>query len=128
MKLSFSLIISVLVLALLFGCTSTSTKINVSDSDVNLDINNLNTAQIGSVTHSINIMNLSFTPFIITINQGDTITWTNNDTMPHTVTGGELNSAVLQKNETFSYTFNTKGTIDYICTIHPSMKGKVIVQ
>ena len=109
-----------LVLVLLFGCTSS----NSGDSTNNAPGAN----QVGPVTHSIDIRNFSFSPSTIAINQGDSIVWTNNDPIGHTVTGGELNSAVLQKGQTFIYTFNTKGTIDYICSIHTSMKGKVIVQ
>ena len=128
MNKGLNVLVLVLIVFILFGCTSTSTKINVSDSNINIDINTSNTLTTGPVTHSIDIRNFTFTPSEITIKQGDIVIWRNYDSMGHTVTGGELDSQIMQNGMTFTYTFNNKGTIDYICTIHPSMKGKVIVQ
>jgi plastocyanin len=82
-------------------------------------------------TFDIAIQNFAFSPSTITINQGDTITWTNMDSSTHTVTsdsGSELASGNIPDGQTFSHTFNTVGTFDYHCSIHPMMKGEVIVQ
>lgn len=79
---------------------------------------------------TITIQNLAFTPSTITIKVGDTITWTNKDSMAHTVTsdsGTELNSNTLSTGQTYSHTFNTVGTYNYHCSIHLSMKATVIV-
>jgi amicyanin len=81
--------------------------------------------------YKILIQNFEFSPPELTIKQGDKILWINLDSAPHTVTsleGNELDSPILSKQKTYSYIFNTKGGFDYYCTIHPYMKGKIIVE
>jgi amicyanin len=82
-------------------------------------------------TLDINIQFSAFSKTEMTVGVGSTVRWTNNDSMPHTVTGvgnSVLNSPVLEKGQTYSYTFNQEGTFDYQCLIHPSMTGKIIVK
>lgn len=78
----------------------------------------------------VTIANFAFSPASLTIAVGDTVVWTNNDNVIHTVTSttGVFNSGSLANNATFSYIFKSAGTFDYYCTIHPYMTGKVIVQ
>ena len=78
----------------------------------------------------ISIQNFSFSPASVTVKAGDTVTWTNNDSATHTVTGdkNEFNSGDVAPGATFSFTFKTAGTVDYHCAIHPSMKGTITVQ
>lgn len=78
---------------------------------------------------SVDIQNFAFSPATITVPVGTTITWTNRDSADHTVTSrsGVFNSGTLSPNDTFSFTFNTPGTFDYFCRIHPSMTATVIV-
>ncbi|HEV8601382.1 MAG TPA: cupredoxin family copper-binding protein [Patescibacteria group bacterium] len=80
-------------------------------------------------THTVSIENFAFSDASITIKKGDIVIWTNNDSAPHTVTGdsGGPGSSNLSANQTYSFTFNTIGTFNYHCAIHPSMKGVVIV-
>ena len=60
---------------------------------------------------------------------GTTVTWTNEDDMPHTVVSlNNFRSKVLDTDETFSFTFDTAGTYPYFCSIHPKMTGKVLVR
>jgi plastocyanin len=63
------------------------------------------------------------------VTKGATVTWTNTDSAPHTVTadGGAFSSATLADGSTFSHRFTTTGTFAYHCAIHPSMTGTVIV-
>ena len=70
-----------------------------------------------------------FLPEDLTINVGDTVTWTNNDDSPHTVTADddEFNSGNLAEGATWSYTFTETGTYDYRCNYHGSMTGSVSV-
>jgi plastocyanin len=72
----------------------------------------------------------SFSPGTLTINAGQTVTWTNNDSMAHTVTSndGLFDSGNMVSGATFSFTFNTAGTYNYYCAYHGGMTGKVIVQ
>ncbi len=81
-------------------------------------------------TASVSIDNSIFTPGEITVVPGTTVTWVNNDVMPHTVVDANksFRSRTLAKEGKFSFTFTTAGDFDYICSIHPNMKGKVIVR
>jgi plastocyanin len=78
----------------------------------------------------ITIDNFSFAPQQITIASGATITWINNDDVPHTVVGThqEFRSKALDTGDKFSFTFTKPGTYQYFCSVHPMMTGKVIVQ
>jgi plastocyanin len=72
----------------------------------------------------------TFIPGEITVVPGTTVTWVNNEAMPHTVV--DLNrgfrSKALVKDASFSFTFATAGDYNYLCSIHPNMKGKVVVK
>jgi plastocyanin len=77
-----------------------------------------------------------FVPETLTVSKGTTITWTNGDSTLHTVTSGsaesgnsgtEFDSSYLAAGKTFQHQFSTSGTFDYYCTLHPYMKGKVVV-
>ena len=72
----------------------------------------------------------AFSPTPITIQVGDTVRWTNNDAVTHTVTSDTsvFNSGSISNGGTYSYTFTMPGTYGYHCSIHPSMTGEIIVQ
>jgi plastocyanin len=78
---------------------------------------------------SVIISNFAFSPVTLTIHKGTKVTWTNNDTVTHTVTGdnGGPSSSPLGQGDTYSYTFNTVGSFPYHCSIHPYMKATVKV-
>jgi plastocyanin len=75
----------------------------------------------------------SYNPNPIEIKVGDTVTWINNDSSPHTVTSSSndgsitFDSDVLRRGEMFSFTFDKEGQYPYLCTLHPSMVGTVVV-
>ena len=79
--------------------------------------------------NTVTIANFAFSPATLTINVGSKVTWTNTDSVTHTVTSnnGVFDSGDLAPNATFSYTFNTAGTFVYHCSIHTYMTGTVIV-
>jgi plastocyanin len=77
---------------------------------------------------NINIENFAFNPQELVIKKGNTVTWTNNDSVTHQLSGNGFQSGLLNHGDIFKSTFETIGTFDYNCSIHPSMKGKVIVQ
>jgi len=81
-------------------------------------------------TNIISIENLAFNPGTLTVSNGTTITWINNDNVGHTVIAenGLFSSGALTKGEKFTYTFTIPGTYNYSCSIHPSMKGTIIVK
>jgi len=81
-------------------------------------------------TENVAIENFSFIPDAITVEKGTRVLWTNNDSADHTVTSigsGPLKSPTLSTGETYAATFNEVGTFEYQCTIHPSMRARVIV-
>jgi plastocyanin len=82
-------------------------------------------------TNTVSIKNFAFDPATITVKVGTTVTWTNSDQDPHTVTSdgksGPLNSKPLNQGDTYQYTFTQAGTFSYLCTIHPFMTATVTV-
>lgn len=81
-------------------------------------------------TEIVEIENFAFSPDDITINIGDSITFTNNDSTAHTASGdnGEFNTGTLAAGESATITFTTAGTFNYFCAFHPSMTGTVTVE
>src|SRR5581483_1380489 len=86
---------------------------------------------------SVTIKDFAFMPATITVAPGTTITWTNEDTAPHTATSGApgatdagaaFDSGRLDQGQSYSFTFTTPGTYDYFCTFHPFMLGTVVVE
>jgi plastocyanin len=76
----------------------------------------------------VEIRNYEYKPQNVTVKVGQTVRWTNNDTVLHDVVGSGIESEYLQKGERFTYTFEEEGTYQYICTIHPWMEGEVVVE
>jgi plastocyanin len=78
----------------------------------------------------VKIDNFSFTPATITVPTGTEVTWTNRDDIPHTVVSEDhsMKSKALDTDEKFSFTFTKPGTYAYFCSLHPKMKGTVVVQ
>ena len=77
----------------------------------------------------VTIDNFAFAPATLTVKVGSTVTWTNRDEEPHTVAAsdGSFHSPGMGTGATFSHTFSTAGKFDYVCSIHPSMHGTVVV-
>ena len=83
-----------------------------------------------STGNTITIQNFAFNPSTLTVKVGQNVTWTNEDSVSHIVkeVNGLFESSSLGNGQSFTYTFTATGTYNYTCTIHPSMKGKVIVE
>jgi plastocyanin len=79
---------------------------------------------------AVKIDNFSFGPASLTVTAGTTVTWTNNDDVPHTVVSDDklFKSKALDTDDKFSYTFTKPGTYNYFCSVHPKMTAKVVVQ
>ncbi|MEL4304562.1 cupredoxin family copper-binding protein [Methanococcoides sp. LMO-2] len=88
------------------------------------------TADTTSMEYEVLIEDFKFNPATLQISVGDTVTWINMDSAPHTATSNEegFDSGRLSKDESFSFTFEEAGNYDYICTFHPYMKGEVLVE
>jgi plastocyanin len=86
---------------------------------------------------SIPSMKEPYNPSPINIAKGTTVTWTNHDSTAHTVTEGNpsgysppngFDSGILAPGGVFTHTFATAGTVQYYCTLHPTMLGEIIVK
>ena len=80
--------------------------------------------------HIVDIRDMTFAPRTLTIAAGDTVTWTNSDSMPHTATSEDdaFDSGNLDEGQSFSFTFTEPGTYEYVCGIHPRMTGTIVVE
>ena len=78
----------------------------------------------------VKIDNFTFNPQQITVKTGDTVTWTNHDDIPHTVTSKTMafRSKAMDTDDKFSFTFATPGKYDYFCSLHPHMTGLIVVE
>ena len=81
-------------------------------------------------TVAVKIDNFTFNPPQVTVHVGDTVTWTNRDDIPHTVTSKTqvFRSKALDSDDTFSFTFTTPGSFSYFCSLHPHMTGTIVVE
>ncbi len=94
------------------------------------------TASPTASTAAVVMQNIAFLPQTLTLGRGSTVTWTNIDTVTHTVTSGTpgniagpLNSPQMGPGQTWSYTFTASGTFPYFCQIHGAqMTGTIIIQ
>lgn len=77
----------------------------------------------------VTIQNFSFVPASVTVPAGATITWTNQDAAPHTATSvdNSFDTGTLKQGQSATLTFSKPGTFNYICSIHPFMKGTITV-
>src|SRR5919106_543489 len=76
----------------------------------------------------------AYQPNPVQVGVGDTVTWTNDDAQPHTVTSGEgatpdgtFDSSIMAPGATFEHTFTEAGEYPYFCLLHPNMVGTVSV-
>lgn len=78
----------------------------------------------------VTINNVAFGPGTLTVAVGTTVTWINQDDVPHTVVSADkvFKSTALDTKEKFAYTFAKVGTYAYFCSIHPKMTGTIVVQ
>ena len=83
-----------------------------------------------AATTAVNIQGFAFVPPSVTINVGDSVTWTNKDAAAHSVVAsGVGQTPVLTQNQSGGLSFNAAGTFSYVCGIHgASMMGTVIVR
>ncbi|MGB0848697.1 MAG: cupredoxin domain-containing protein [Thiolinea sp.] len=80
--------------------------------------------------HKIAIKGMAFSPAELSVEVGDTLTFTNEDLAPHTGTATDksFDTGILNQGESKTVEITKEGTIDYFCGVHPSMKGKVTVK
>jgi len=120
-----ALIIGLLVIfVLISGCTSTTTVTPASTTP------GPTTPAQTSTEQQVNIKDFSFVPDTAEVPIGTTVTWVNEDNVPHTVTSVSriFDSGGINPGKSYSYKFDQAGTFEYSCTNHPTMPhGKIIV-
>ncbi len=84
---------------------------------------------VSAAPANVSIANMAFNFSSIIVQKGATVTWTNNDSVPHTVTSdnSDFTSPTLSPGQTYSRVFSDIGTFSYHCAIHPSMRGSITV-
>ena len=89
-------------------------------------------SEASAATHPITIKNYAYGSGSMSISQGDTVTWTNQDSVPHdvVVTSGavKFRSPMLTRGKSWSYTFSQPGAYSYTCSVHPDMHATVTVK
>jgi plastocyanin len=87
-------------------------------------------APASSATTTISIKRAGFAPASVTINQDDAVTWTNNDTIDHQIVAnnGSFASPILKAGKSWTRTFRSGGTFRYHDSLHPALKGTVVVK
>jgi plastocyanin len=87
-------------------------------------------APASSATTTVQIKSTGFVPATVTINQDDSVTWTNVDTKDHQVVanGGSFASPILAKGKSYTHTFRSGGTFRYHDGLHPTLKGTITVR
>jgi len=78
---------------------------------------------------SVKIANFTFAPKRLTVKIGTTVTWSNDDDIPHTIASaaGLFKSMALDTDDSFSFTFTKPGSYEYFCSLHPRMTGTIVV-
>lgn len=80
--------------------------------------------------NTVLISNFSFNPATLTIKAGDSVTFTNNDSVGHSVVAddGSFDTGILAQGQSKTLVFSKAGTFAYHCSVHPSMKAAIVVQ
>ena len=86
-------------------------------------------AAANPASHTVIIDGVKYEPQALTVHRGDAVVWINKDPFPHTVTArGSFESRSIAANGSWRFVANKTGVYDYICTLHPNMKGTLKVE
>jgi plastocyanin len=125
-------IVAVIVLGgvgIYFAMNQKNTDNNMNSMDMNNSSND--SASSAVETDTVSIKDFAFSPVNISVKAGTKVTWTNNDSAPHTVTETDgktgPSSGNLSNGDSYSFTFTKPGIYHYDCSIHPNMTGTVTV-
>lgn len=109
---------------LLLGCIQ-NTESNQNSGNLAQNTGNSNVSGNPAI---VKISNFSFQPQELAIKAGTTVQWVNEDSVMHQIKSDSFNSNPLSKSQSFGFQFNSTGTFNYSCLIHPSMSGKITVE
>ncbi len=117
--IKLGIVICILGVIIISGCTQNQQK------------NPQNTTNPKNNSYvTVTIQNFTYNPNTLTVKPGTTITWINQDSATHDVTGdsGTFISEDLARGDSYTHNFTKSGEYPYHCNEHPSMTGKIIVQ
>lgn len=102
--------------ALAFFCTVATTIATLPQAD--------------AATHTVVMEGVAFKPQTLTVRRGDKVVWVNKDLFPHTATAQDrsFDSGEVAPEKSWTLTIARTGTFAYVCTLHPTMKGTLIVK
>lgn len=133
MRKALIVLIIIFGVFLAIGCTDNNQPANQTGTPVVTPVNTpvapagtpqpIDEGKIVDVT----IQNYTFNPPSVEVSAGDTVRWTNKDSVEHSVSGQTFGARSLQKEQSYQYLFTIPGVYNYDCSIHPDMKGTVIV-
>lgn len=152
-KSIFGIAALILVIGLLAGCAAPTALVSTPSPEMETMVSNTpektdatvpgETATVEATTvtpevtvspsgdddFKVEIEDFAFSPATLTVKVGTTVTWTNKDNVGHTATSdtGVFDSGMLQKGESYSFTFSQAGTYPYFCAPHPYMVGTIVV-
>ena len=83
-----------------------------------------------TTTQTVVIDGTAFSPLTLTVRRGDRVRWVNKDPFPHTATASDrsFDSHDIAPGKSWTYVARKQGSFDYVCTLHPNMKGTLVVQ
>jgi amicyanin len=129
--LYIGLAVAVIIVGVIFVVTRSGADKSPSTNTQASNQQSKDTNQIAAKS-SITISNMAYSPATLTVKAGTKVTWTNQDGVAHSVTSSDgssmaFDSGLLGKGQTYTLTFTQPGTYDYHCSVHPFMKGTVVV-
>ena len=133
--MSKKLVVAAIGIAILVGVVIAVFALKNNSSN---DMTNMPTAKSQSTTgatqtattNAVTIKDFAFSPAKINVKVGTKVTWTNQDSTPHTVTadsGSGPDSGTMNQGQTYSFTYDTVGSFPYHCNFHSNMTGTVEV-
>ncbi len=125
------LIVPAMIVLLAAGCNTTVKTDSTSKDSTNASADKADATP--QAANSVEIKDYKFVPQNITVKKGTAVTWTNRDEVKHNVVAQGANastgpkSELLAKDQSYTYTFDTVGTYNYLCEPHPYMTASVTV-
>jgi plastocyanin len=123
-------IVIMMILIMLTGLSFAISENKLSNQVVSSNAKFNQIVDPSSSAYTVNIKSQSFQPSTLSVPAGTTVTWHNQDNAQHTVTSdinGQFDSSAIATGKKFTYTFTNPGSYSYHCSIHPGMKGTIVV-
>jgi amicyanin len=113
-----------------FACSASCIRLRVAAGAVVIAASLLLARPLAAAEAEVKIDNFTFSPPSLAVKAGTTVTWRNEDDIPHTVTSPKraFKSKALDTDDSFTFTFTEPGSYDYFCSLHPHMTGKIVVE